>query len=136
MAVGTRDHQPVQHRQVDGAFGVKAKAPSGQMLVQHRLATGVSPEVAEHQIGADAAAAQFRQFAAVEAGQHDGAAGVAGSRGDQAVEHLAFLDFIAAAKRLDDPLDMAAALADILDEVEILVAADLLDTDEHGWCPG
>jgi hypothetical protein len=31
---------------------------------------------------------------------------------------------------------MATALADIFDEVEILVAADLLDTDEHGWCPG
>jgi hypothetical protein len=30
---------------------------------------------------------------------------------------------------------MAAVLADVLDEVEILVAADLLDTNEHGWCP-
>jgi hypothetical protein len=40
------------------------------------------------------------------------------------------------AKRLDDPLDMAATLAGVLDEVEILVAANLLDTDEDGWCPG
>jgi hypothetical protein len=92
--------------------------------------------VAEHQIGADAAPAQFGQFAAVEAGQHDGAAGVAGGGGDQAVEHLTVLDFVASAERFDDALDMAAALADVLDEVEILVAADLLDTDEHGWCPG
>ena len=35
MAVGTRDHQPVQHRQVDGAFDVEAEAPPGQMLAQH-----------------------------------------------------------------------------------------------------
>src|SRR5271167_2557030 len=33
-------------------------------------------------------------------------------------------------------LDVASALADVLDEVEVFVAADLLDTDEHGWCPG
>jgi hypothetical protein len=31
---------------------------------------------------------------------------------------------------------MAAALTDVLDEIEILVAADLLDADEHDWCPG
>jgi hypothetical protein len=30
---------------------------------------------------------------------------------------------------------MAAALADVLDEVEVFVAADLLDTNEHGCCP-
>jgi hypothetical protein len=80
--------------------------------------------------------AQFRQVAAVETGQHDGAAGVAGRRGDQAVEQAGVRDLIATAKRLDDALDMAAALADVLDEVEIPVAADLLDTNEHGWCPG
>jgi hypothetical protein len=31
---------------------------------------------------------------------------------------------------------MATVLADVLDEVEILVTTDLLDTDEHGGCPG
>ena len=41
----------------------------------------------------------------------------------------------APAERLDDALDVAAALADVLDKVKILVAADLLDTDEHGCCP-
>jgi hypothetical protein len=91
--------------------------------------------MAEHQIRADALAAQVRQFAAVEAGQHDGASGMAGGGGDQAVEQSGVRDLIAAAKRLDDPLDMATALADVLDEVEILLAADLLDTNEHGGCP-
>jgi hypothetical protein len=91
--------------------------------------------MAEHQIRADALAAQVRQFAAVEAGQHDGASGMAGGGGDQAVEQSGVRDLIAAAKRLDDPLDMATALADVLDEVEVLVAADLLDTNEHGCCP-
>jgi len=125
----------VQYRQIDGALDVEAETPPGQMLAQDGLTAGLAPEMAEHQIGANAAAAQFRQLAAVEAGQHDGAAGMTGCRGDQAVEQAGGLDLIAPAERLDDPLDVAAALADVLDEVEILVAADLLDTNEHGWCP-
>jgi hypothetical protein len=136
MAVGAGDHQSVQHRQIDAAFGIAAEAPPGQMPTQHRRAAGFLPEVAEHQIGADAMAAQFRQFAAIEAGQYDGAAGVSGGRSDQAIEQTGVLDLVAPAKRLDDALDMAAALADVLDEVETLLAADLLDTDEPGWCPG
>ena len=36
--------------------------------------SGLAPEMAEYQIGTDTLAPQFRQFAAVEAGQHDGTA--------------------------------------------------------------
>jgi hypothetical protein len=126
----------VQYRQVDRALGVEAEAPSGQMPAQHRLASGLPPEMAERQVGADAAAADLREFSAVEAGQYDGAAGMAGGGGDQAVEQAGGLDFVAPAERLDDALDVAATFADVRDEVEVLVAADLLDTDEHGWCPG
>ena len=86
VAVGAGDHQAVQHRQVDGALGIEAEAPSGQVPAQHRLASGLPPEMAEHQVGADAAAADLREFAAVEAGQHDGAAGMPGGRGDEAVQ--------------------------------------------------
>jgi hypothetical protein len=125
----------VNHRQVDRAFHVEAEAPSGQMPAQHRLAAGLSPDMAEDQIGTDAAAADLRQFTAVEAGQHDGAAGMAGGGGDQAVEQAGGLDLVAPAERVDDALDVAATLADVLDEVEVLVAADLLDTNEHGCCP-
>ena len=136
MAVRAGDHQPVNHRQVDRAFDVEAEAPPGQMPAQHRLAACFSPEVPEHQIGTDTAAADLRQFAAVEAGQHDGAAGMAGGGGDEAVEQAGVFNLVAAAERFDDTLDMASTLANVLDEVEVLVAADLLDTDEHGWCPG
>jgi hypothetical protein len=55
-------------------------------------------------------------------------------RGDQRIQHPRSLDFIAPAQRLDHPLNMTAAFARVLDEVKILVAGDLLDTDEH-WCP-
>ncbi len=61
--------------------------------------------------------------------------GMAGGGGDQAVEQAGVRDLVAAAQRLDDALDVTAALADVLDEVEVLVAADLLDTNERGWCP-
>ena len=56
---------------------------------------------------------------------------MAGGGGDQAIEQVGVLDLIAPAERLDDALDMAAALAGVLDEVEILVRPDLLDADEH-----
>jgi hypothetical protein len=136
MTVGAGDHQPVHHRQVDRTLDVKAEAPPAQMPAQHRLTAGLPPELAEHQVGADAAAADLRQLATVEAGQHDGAARMAGGGGDQAVEQAGGLNRVAPAERLDDALDVATALADVLDEVEIFVAADLLDTDEHGCCLG
>jgi hypothetical protein len=60
---------------------------------------------------------------------------VACRRGDQAVEQAGVLDRIAATERLDDALDVAAALAGVLDEVEVLVGSDLLDADGHGAEP-
>jgi hypothetical protein len=60
---------------------------------------------------------------------------MAGGRGDQAVQHVGVLDLIASAERLDDALDVAAALASVLDEVEVFVGSDLLDADEHGPIP-
>jgi hypothetical protein len=63
------------------------------------------------------------------------AAGMAGGGGDEAVEQAGGFDLVAPAERLDDALDVAAALANVLDEVEIFVATDLLDTNEHGCCP-
>ncbi len=42
---------------------------------------------------------------------------------------------IAPAERLDDALDVAAALAGVLHEVEVFVWSDLLDADEHGAEP-
>jgi hypothetical protein len=116
----------MHHRQVDRAFDVEAEVPPGQMPTQHRLAAGLPPEMAEHQVGADTAAADLRQFTAVEAGQHNGAAGMPGGGGDEAVEQAGVFDLVAAAKRVDDALDMACALADVLDEVEVLVAAIFL----------
>ena len=58
-----------------------------------------------------------------------------GGGSDEAVEQARVFDLVAPAECFDDALDVASALADVLDEVEVFVAADLLDTDEHGWCP-
>src|ERR1700749_860410 len=58
-----------------------------------------------------------------------------GGRGDQAIKQVGVLDRVAAAERLDDTLDVAAALAGVLYEVEVFVCPDLLDADEHGVEP-
>ena len=114
------------------------------MVILSRPTTGAlgliavvnAPNLEEERLMAAPNRQNLRQFTAVEAGRHDGAAGKAGGRGDEAVEQTGVFDFVAPAKRFDNALDMASTLTDVLDEVEILVAADLLDTDEHGWCPG
>ena len=56
-------------------------------------------------------------------------------RGDQPVDQTRGLDLVAPAERLDDALHVAATLAGVLDEVEILLGSDLLDADEHGAAP-
>ena len=56
-------------------------------------------------------------------------------RGDQPVDQTRGLDLVAPAESLDDALHVAATLAGVLDEVEILVGSDLLDADEHGAAP-
>jgi hypothetical protein len=63
------------------------------------------------------------------------APGMASRRGDQAVEQVGVLDDVAAAERLDDVLDVTAAFAGVLHEVEVFVRSDLLDADEHGAIP-
>lgn len=125
----------MQHRQVDRALDVEAEVAVGQQPAQHIPAAGLLPQPPEHQVRADAGAAQLGQLAAVEARQHDGAARVAGGRGDQRVERARGLDLVAPAERLDDALDVAAALAGVLHQVEVLIAVDLLDPDEHGAAP-
>src|SRR5262249_33351082 len=78
---------------------------------------------------------QLRQLAAVKARQYDRAARMARRRGDQPVDQTRGLDLVAPAERLDDALHVAATLAGVLDEVEILVGSNLLDADEHGAAP-
>jgi len=43
MAVGARDHQPVQHREIDGALDIKGKAPVGEESLQHVTASRLGP---------------------------------------------------------------------------------------------
>ena len=56
-------------------------------------------------------------------------------RGDQPVDQAGGFDLVAPAERLDDALNVAPALACVLDEVEVLIGSDLLDADEHGAAP-
>jgi hypothetical protein len=68
----------------------------------------------------------------VKGGEDEGAVAVAGGRDGQLVEQARGLDLVAAAKGLDDTLHVSAALAEVLDEVDVVVAVDALDADEHG----
>ena len=104
-------------RRVDGAEIVayevsRSIGGGGQLPTRRGVTAGLPTEVAEHEVGADAAAADRRQFTTVEVGQHDGAAGMAGGGSNQAVEQTGGLNLIAPAERFDDALDVATAVAD------------------------
>ena len=71
VAVGARDHQSVQHGQVDGALDVEAELPFAQQTAQHIATPGLPPQPAEYEVGADADAPQHGQLATVETGEHD-----------------------------------------------------------------
>ena len=43
MAIGTRDHQPVQHREIDRALDIEGKAPVGDEALQHVAASRFRP---------------------------------------------------------------------------------------------
>jgi hypothetical protein len=43
MAVGARDHQPVQHGEINGALDIKAKAPVGNQALEHVAASRLRP---------------------------------------------------------------------------------------------
>src|SRR5512134_3655590 len=138
MAVGARDHEAVQHREIDRPLDIEAEPPRHQQGSEDILAADLTPQPAKHQVGADAEPPQLRKRAAVEGRQHDRAARMTGGGSDQGVKKPRCLDLIAPAQRLDHPLHMAAALASILDEIQIFVATDLLDANEHGaasWSP-
>ena len=86
MAIRARHHQAVHHRQIDGALDVEPELTVRQQSAQDIAAAQVLPQAAEQQVGADAEPLQRRQFAAVEARQHDRTAGMAGRRRDQRIQ--------------------------------------------------
>ena len=96
MAVGAGDHQPVHHGEIDRPLHVEAELAPGERRAQHLATAGLGPQPTEHQVRPDATAPQLGQLAPVVAGQDDGAAGMAGGRGDQAVERAGGLDLVAA----------------------------------------
>ncbi len=132
VTVRAGDHEAVQDGGVDGTLEVEGEAVVLGHAPQHRAAAGPLPEPAEDEVGADALAPQRRELALVEGGEDQGAAAVARRRDGELVEQARRLDLVAAAEGLDDALHVPAALAEVLDEVDVVVAVDALDADEHG----
>ena len=64
-------------------------------------------------------------------GQHNGAIAMPHQRGGQTIQFPARQQHILAAERPDNPLADAAALAFVLDEVKIAMAARSLLSDTH-----
>ena len=130
-AVRAGNHDPVQHGGENRPLDRDLEAAPAEQVLDHRPATGLLPQPPEQQRRADAPAGELVGIARLELRQHDGAFGVAGHRGGQALEPAGGDHRLLAAQALDDALLGAAVLAHGLDQVEVGVAVDVLFADEH-----
>src|SRR4051794_6301200 len=101
-------------------------------MLDHRAAAGVLPQPPEQEGRADALAGEPVGVAGLDLREDDGALGVAGHGGGEALEGARGGDGVLASEVLDDALPGAPALAHGLDEVEVGVTVDALLADEHG----
>src|SRR4249920_1321432 len=136
MAIRARDHQAMQYREIDRSLDVEAEPSTDEQGTDHLGAYGLPPQPTEHKIRADADPPQLGKLAAIEARQHDRAPRMPRRRGHQRIQHPGRLDLVPTSQRFDHALHVPSALAGVLDEIEILVGADLLDPDEHRGHPG
>ena len=125
----------MQHGQIDRSLHIKAEAAFGQQRPDHLVTAGVSPQVTKHEIRPDTGSPQLSELPAVVARQHDRASRMACCRGGQRIEHPGALDLITTAQGFNRPLHVPSAFTDVLDEIDVLVASNLLDADEHLAAP-
>jgi hypothetical protein len=135
MAIRAGDHQAMQHREIDRALDVEAEPATGHQSFDHLAAANLMPQPPEHQVRPDADSPQLGKLAAIEARQHDRPSRMPRRRRHQRIQHPGRLDLVATSQRLDHALHVASALTGVLDQIEILVGADLLDPDEHRGAP-
>src|SRR5512134_3751922 len=135
MAIRARDHQAMQYSEIDCSLDVEAEPSTDEQATDHLGAAGLAPQPTEHKIRADADPPQLGKLAAIEARQHDRAPRMPRRRCHQRIQHPGRLDLVPTSQRFDHTLHVPSALAGVLDEIEILVGADLLDPDEHRGAP-
>ena len=130
--VGARYEQAVQHRQKHGALGGKRELPLSGERRQHRATAGLLPQPFEQQCRADPAAHRMGRGLALAQRQHHRTLRQPGHRARQAIEIAACHDHFLAAEIGDDALFGAAALAHVLDQINVGVGANALVTNKHG----
>src|SRR5215831_3382586 len=127
-AVRARHEQPMQDTGEDGALDGELKTAALQELAHYLGNAEPLPEAPKQQRAANARAGDA---ARLHVGQDDGAIAMARQRLGQTIQFTARQQHVLTAERTDDPLANAAALALVLDEVEIGMASRRLLADKH-----
>ena len=112
----------------DGALGGKLKTAAREQLAQHLGNAEPLPEPPEQERPTNARAGDATRL---HVGQDDRAVAMPYQRDGQTIQFAARQQHILAAERADDPLADAAAVALVLDEVEVGMASRRLLADKH-----
>src|SRR4051812_21444523 len=112
----------------------KAKArPASSSSITARQPAGLLPQAAEDQGGADPACLQPRLVLGVaEGGEQQGLLAEPGAGGEESGEAARGGQLVEAAKGGDDLLADGAALAAVLDDLQVAARAGGLEAKEHG----
>ena len=120
----------MQNAGKEGALDGKLKTAVLQQLAQDLGNAEPLPQPPEQQRPANARAGDA---ARLHIGQHNGAIAMPHQRAGQTIELATGQQHILAAERTDDPLADAPALALVLDEAKIAMAARSLLSDKHRY---
>ena len=123
----------MQHGGEHGALDGKLEQTLGQQCLDHRLAAGLLPQPPEQQRRAD----PFGQHAwsveiGLQRGEQQHLLAVSRSRGKQGRQATLRCEFIGAAEGGDHGLADGAAVALVLDDLQVAARPGLLDAEKHG----
>ncbi|MDE0522103.1 MAG: hypothetical protein OXH79_09140 [Boseongicola sp.] len=133
-AVRSGDRQPVEHGHERRPLDVEPVPAADEQRPDRVPAPGLPPQPLEDQGRADGGDPGVRLRAGALGKDHQ-ALGEAGAGTQEPVDGAAGGEPVEPAERGDDRLPDPFALAAVLDDLEALVRAGPLDTDEHGGAP-
>src|SRR5262249_39772209 len=122
-AVTAGGAQAVQDGEEDGAFDGGLEAALRQEVAEHVAAARPLPEAPEDEGRADAAGGDDGGLTVLVGGQHEGLLGEAGTGDEEGVELAGLLEEVEAAEGAEDALPGAAAVPEVLDELEVAAGA-------------
>ena len=131
-AIAAGGAQAMQDGKEDSAFDGELEAAVGQEFAEDVAAAGVMPEALEDERRSEAAGVDDGNLAVVVSGEQEDLFSEACAGGEQGVELSGLLEVVEAAEGAENALPGAAAIPEVLDELEVAAGSGGFDAEEHG----